>query len=118
MKHLFETQEELQVAHESLAFVEYLFANRQNTSQFICINLLSLRMGEHDETPLDWDAHQLRSDVCKKLEKVVCAEIAPYSTVETVIVNRDNLMWSDQVDAEMAREFRLAILAKLLKELA
>lgn len=118
MKHLFETQEELQVAHESLAFVEYLFANRQNRSQFICITLLGYRIGDHDEQPLEWDAHQLRSDVCKKLEKIVCEEIAPYSTVESFIAFRDNLVWADLVDEEEAREFRLAILAKLLKELA
>lgn len=118
MKHLFETQEELQAAHETLAFVEYLFANRQNESQFICINLLGYRIGEHDEKPLEWDARDLRSKVCRTLEKVVCAEIAPYSTVETFISYRDGITTTDEVDPEVAREFRLAILAKLLKELA
>lgn len=119
MKERFETAEELQAAHELLAMVQYLFLNRQNQSQFVCITILSVYIGEHDETPLDWDAHDLRKLVGRKLEKAIQERIYPYSTVETFLAQRDeNEVMSSDIDPEVARDFRLNMLEELLKELA
>jgi hypothetical protein len=122
MKHtleLFATKEEVQLAHESLAMVQYLFLNRQNRSQFVCITLLSVYLGEHDAEPLDWDRQELRKDVCRRLERHIHdTKIYPYSTVESFIAHRDGHDEPNEVDQEYARGFRLSMLDELLKELA
>jgi hypothetical protein len=109
MKHLFETAEELQQAHEALAHVEYLFVNRQNRSHFICINLLD----RYYEGKLTTE----RRNVHDKVVTLVENEIYPYSTVESFLAKREYVEVVD-IDPEVAHEYRVGLLAKLLKELA
>lgn len=121
MKHLFESAEELQEAHEQLAFVEYLFANRKAPSQFICINLQNYAYGNFSEvpTPLNYEKEMLRYDVCRTLrDHIEGTVIAPYGTVESFLANRDGYEEPEQVDPEEAHTFRLTLLATLLAELA
>lgn len=114
----FQTKESQQVAHELMAFTQYQFLNRQNRSQFICINLLDQCLGNFDAAPIDWEACELRKTVGRQLELVIHDRIYPYSTVESFIAHRDGHDVPYDVDPEVARSHRISIIEDILKELA
>jgi len=118
MTHPFQSKEAVQAAHELLAFTQYQFLNRQNRSQFICINLLDQYLGNFDPITLDWEPHELRKTVGRRLELMIHDRIYPYSTVESFLAHRDGHDEPNEVDPEVARLHRISIIEDILKELA
>jgi hypothetical protein len=101
------TPEQQVEAHKMLAFVQNQFVNKLNRTNFICLNVINYGQ-----------VHGLEDIIVEVVEDRIQEHYLNFHYTARVYLAATSGRYESEIEDAQVREFRLAIIEELLKELA